>query len=71
MTTKMKISNLTETVIEQVATAKQQTKNKLFTEWETSRDPIHREEIYAKLKVLDDLTFALNKNIRGDFDDNI
>lgn len=52
-------------MVEKVNEAKAKTLKKLFKEFTQSKTVAERELIHAKTKVLDDVSFTLINNIRG------
>jgi len=59
--------NLEETLLTQVNKAKEKVLDKLFIQFKTGNKE-EREEIYAKVDVLDKLVYQLKSAIRGELD---
>ncbi len=56
--------SLEDTLLTQVNTAKDKVLAKLFKEFTESVEKDHREEIYAKVDVLNDVIYRLKSEIR-------
>lgn len=61
------MNSFTETLINKVKDSKTAVQAKLFKEWCNSKDSADRDVIYAKMSVLDDLTFTITKQIRDEY----
>ncbi len=56
--------SLEDTLLTQVNTARDKVLSKLFKEFTESGEKDHREEIYAKVDVLNDVIYRLKSEIR-------
>ncbi len=63
--TAKKISSLTDTMINKIEIVKADVQQQIFQQWCSITNTKSREDLYAKACVLDDVCFALIKNIRG------
>ncbi len=57
--------SFSETLINRFNTTKEAVVLRLFNQWKTAQTVIEREEIFAKISVLDDISFMLITDIRG------
>ncbi len=56
---------VSEVLINRFNTTKEAVVLRLFNQWKTAQTVIEREEIFAKISVLDDISFMLITDIRG------
>ena len=61
----MRQPNLEQTIIDKINGAKAATQEKLFKQFVKAKEDKERNEIGAKMNVLDSVVFDLIKNIRG------